>query len=55
MRTHGLRLMRQEKKWRPIVRLEVDRHHSFETILGSDGQNVNMKETFCLYVGFLIP
>lgn len=50
VRTHGLRLMRQEKSWRPIVRLEVDKHYVYETVLGCDGQNVNMKETFSLCV-----
>lgn len=46
VRAHGLRLMRPEKKWRPIIRLEVDKHHSYETVLGCDGQNVNMTEAF---------
>ena len=44
----GLRLMRPEKAWRPIVTVEVDRHHTHETTLGADGQNVNQKEVFGL-------
>jgi hypothetical protein len=44
----GLRLMRPEKVWRPIVTVEVDKHHTHETILGLDGQNINQKEVFRL-------
>ncbi|EDR06386.1 uncharacterized protein LACBIDRAFT_299945 [Laccaria bicolor S238N-H82] len=46
IRTQGLRLMRPEKSWRPIVTVEVDKHDSHETVLGVDGQNPNLKETF---------
>ncbi|KAJ3505614.1 hypothetical protein NLJ89_g7326 [Agrocybe chaxingu] len=42
----GLRLMRPEKAWRPIITLEVDKHHAHETTLGVDGQNINQKEVF---------
>ncbi|CAA7271194.1 unnamed protein product [Cyclocybe aegerita] len=42
----GLRLMRPEKAWRPIITLEVDKHHTHETTLGVDGQNINQKEVF---------
>ncbi|KXN87176.1 hypothetical protein AN958_09102 [Leucoagaricus sp. SymC.cos] len=38
--------MRPEKKWRPIIRMEVDKHYSYETVLGCDGQNVNMTQCF---------
>ena len=44
-----MRLMRPEKSWRPIVTVEVDKHQAYETVLGSDGQNPNLKETFHLY------
>ncbi|KAF8163851.1 hypothetical protein B0H34DRAFT_341343 [Crassisporium funariophilum] len=42
----GLRLMRAEKSWRPIVTVEIDDHHTHETVLGADGQNVNQKDVF---------
>ncbi|PPR06114.1 hypothetical protein CVT24_004214 [Panaeolus cyanescens] len=42
----GLRLMRPEKAWRPIVTLEVDKHHAHETVLGVDGQSINQKQSF---------
>ncbi|KAF9548083.1 hypothetical protein CPC08DRAFT_823567 [Agrocybe pediades] len=42
----GMRLMRPEKVWRPIVTVEVDAHHFHETTLGADGQNINQKEVF---------
>ncbi|KAF8880094.1 hypothetical protein CPB84DRAFT_1851933 [Gymnopilus junonius] len=42
----GLRLMRPEKAWRPIVTVEVDKHYTYETTLGVDGQCVNQKEIF---------
>lgn len=45
--------MRPEKSWRPIVTMEIDKHHTRETILGVDGQNINQKETFSLSVDFL--
>ena len=48
VRTNGLRLMRPEKSWRPIITVEVDKHHSHETTLGVDGQNPNLKEKFYL-------
>ncbi|KAF9476164.1 hypothetical protein BDN70DRAFT_995871 [Pholiota conissans] len=49
----GLRLMRPEKAWRPIVTVEVDAHGEgagsragdlYETMLGVDGQCVNQRE-----------
>jgi len=40
--------MRPEKFWRPIVTVEVDKHHTHETVLGVDGQNINQKEVFKL-------
>ncbi|KAG6836570.1 hypothetical protein H0H93_006674 [Arthromyces matolae] len=46
VRTHGMRLMRPEKSWRPIVTVEVDQHHCHETIMGVDGQNPNLRERF---------
>ncbi|KAH9484615.1 hypothetical protein JR316_0004097 [Psilocybe cubensis] len=42
----GLRLMRPEKGWRPIVTVEIDKHDVHETTLGVDGQNVNQKDVF---------
>jgi hypothetical protein len=45
-----MRLMRPEKSWRPIVAVEVDNDHVYETVLGTDGQNPNLKDTFRLYV-----
>ncbi|KDR68662.1 hypothetical protein GALMADRAFT_230988 [Galerina marginata CBS 339.88] len=45
----GLRLMRPEKAWRPIVTVEIDKHHIHETTLGVDGQCVNQKEVFRFY------
>ncbi|KAF9053434.1 hypothetical protein BJ165DRAFT_1447499 [Panaeolus papilionaceus] len=42
----GLRLMRPEKSWRPIVTVEVDKHHTHETVLGVDGQSINQKQFF---------
>ncbi|KAF9524634.1 hypothetical protein CPB83DRAFT_886178 [Crepidotus variabilis] len=42
----GLRLIRPDKSWRPIITLEVDNHHIHETTLGVDGQCVNQKECF---------
>ena len=44
--------MRPEKSWRPIVTVEVDKHDLHETVLGVDGQNPNLKETFRLWVCF---
>lgn len=44
----GLRLMRPEKSWRPIVTLEIDNFATHESILGVDGQSVNQKEAFRL-------
>ena len=49
VRTQGMRLMRPEKSWRPIVTVEVDKHQAHETVLGTDGQNPNLKETLYLY------
>jgi hypothetical protein len=43
-----MRLMRPEKSWRPIVTVEVDNHHAYEIVLGADGQNPNLKDTFHL-------
>ncbi|KAF7357744.1 hypothetical protein MVEN_00820300 [Mycena venus] len=48
VRAHGLHLMRPERSWRPIVTVEVDQTHQHETVLGSDGQNINLKECFHL-------
>ncbi|KAJ7713459.1 hypothetical protein B0H14DRAFT_2644810 [Mycena olivaceomarginata] len=46
VRAHGLHLMRPEKSWRPIVTVELDKTHLHETTLGSDGQNINLKDSF---------
>ncbi|KAJ7739083.1 hypothetical protein DFH07DRAFT_840687 [Mycena maculata] len=48
VRAHGLRFMRPEKSWRPIVIVELDNHPQHETVLGSDGQNINLKDSFHL-------
>ncbi|KAF8199834.1 hypothetical protein K438DRAFT_1905863 [Mycena galopus ATCC 62051] len=48
VRAHGLHLMRPERSWRPIVTVELDDTHRHETILGSDGQNINLKDCFPL-------
>ncbi|KAJ7267555.1 hypothetical protein B0H12DRAFT_1097630 [Mycena haematopus] len=48
VRVHGLHLMRPERSWRPIVTVELDNTHQHETILGSDGQNINLKDCFPL-------
>ncbi|KAJ2913982.1 hypothetical protein MD484_g6415, partial [Candolleomyces efflorescens] len=49
IRAHGLRLMRPEKAWRPIVTLEVDKQSRHEAVLGVDGQNPNLKQCFRFY------
>ncbi|RXW14067.1 hypothetical protein EST38_g11787 [Candolleomyces aberdarensis] len=49
IRAQGLRLMRPEKSWRPIVTLEVDKHSRHEAVLGVDGQNPNLKQYFRFY------
>ncbi|KAK2459535.1 hypothetical protein APHAL10511_008441 [Amanita phalloides] len=46
VRIQGLRLMRPEKSWRPIVTVEVDKHHTYEFCMGCDGQNPNHKDIF---------
>ncbi|KAJ7646875.1 hypothetical protein FB45DRAFT_891708 [Roridomyces roridus] len=48
VRAHGLHLMRPEKSWRPIVTVEIDQTQQHETVLGSDGQNINLKASFLL-------
>lgn len=48
IRAQGLRLMRPEKAWRPIVTVEVDRMTAYEMVLGVDGQNPNLKQGFRL-------
>ena len=45
--------MRPEKVWRPIITVEIDKHHTHEIMLGVDGQSVNRKDCFRLYVPFL--
>ncbi|KAF8651164.1 hypothetical protein AX16_004842 [Volvariella volvacea WC 439] len=49
VRANGLRLMRPEKSWRPIITLDIDKLPSHETILGTDGQNPNLKEVIQLH------
>ncbi|KAF6750562.1 hypothetical protein DFP72DRAFT_910541 [Ephemerocybe angulata] len=49
VRAQGLRLMRPEKSWRPIVTVEVDKQSRHETVLGVDGQNPNLKALFRFY------
>ncbi|KAJ6521969.1 hypothetical protein DFH09DRAFT_1192127 [Mycena vulgaris] len=48
VRAHGLHLMRRERSWRPIVTVELDNTQQHETVLGSDGQNINLKDSFNL-------
>ncbi|KAJ7497701.1 hypothetical protein FB451DRAFT_1212450 [Mycena latifolia] len=48
VRAHGLHLMRRERSWRPIVTVELDKTQQHETTLGSDGQNINLKDSFQL-------
>jgi hypothetical protein len=50
IRLEGMRFMRPERSWRPIVTVEIDEHNIHETTLGVDGQNVNQKEAFNLCV-----
>lgn len=46
LRLNGLKFLRPEKSWRPIVTCLVDHHPEQETVLGCDGQNVNLKNPF---------
>ncbi|KAJ7141374.1 hypothetical protein C8R44DRAFT_763285 [Mycena epipterygia] len=48
VRAYGLHLMRPEKSWRPIVTVELDNTQRHETVLGSDGQNINLRDSFHL-------
>ncbi|KAJ7091873.1 hypothetical protein B0H15DRAFT_883232 [Mycena belliarum] len=48
VRAHGLHLMRRERSWRPIVTVELDKLQLHETVLGCDGQNINLKDSFPL-------
>jgi hypothetical protein len=50
VRMLGMHLVRHERSWRPIVTVDVDNHNTYETILGSDGQNPNTKETIHMFV-----
>ena len=48
VRTRGLTFVRPEKSWRPIVNISIvggshDHGPSHEVLLGSDGQNPNLK------------
>ncbi|KAJ7693397.1 hypothetical protein B0H17DRAFT_932950, partial [Mycena rosella] len=52
VRAHGLHLMRRERSWRPIVTVELDKTQQHETILGCDGQNINLKDSFHLRASF---
>ncbi|KAI0801529.1 hypothetical protein C8Q74DRAFT_499009 [Fomes fomentarius] len=50
VRTRGLTFVRPEKSWRPIVTISVldgnrDQSMSHEVVLGSDGQNPNLKKS----------
>ncbi|KAK7461386.1 hypothetical protein VKT23_008564 [Stygiomarasmius scandens] len=55
LRAHGLQHIHKDKSWRPIVCFSVDcsagsENHcpTYETVLGTDGQNPNQKEAFQL-------
>ncbi|KNZ71289.1 hypothetical protein J132_00070, partial [Termitomyces sp. J132] len=48
MRMEGMRLMRYEKAWRPIVTVKVGKH-SHEIVMGVDGQNPNLRQPFKLH------
>ena len=56
VRGEGFKGLRPEKKWKPIVTLDVDQlsggHR--ETVLGCDGQNPNLKELLRMWVFQLI-
>lgn len=56
IRLEGMRLMRPERSWRPIVTFKIDQHIEHETILGVDGQNINQKEVFslCVSISYLL-
>jgi hypothetical protein len=47
IRSQGLGPLRPEKAWRPIVTVTFDHQHH-EIVLGSDGQNPNLKRSFYL-------
>ncbi|PFH45778.1 hypothetical protein AMATHDRAFT_71094 [Amanita thiersii Skay4041] len=49
IRVQGLRLLRPEKSWRPIITVEIDNHHAYEFCMGCDGQNPNLKDTFTFH------
>ncbi|KAJ7160894.1 hypothetical protein C8R46DRAFT_1105875 [Mycena filopes] len=49
VRAHGLHLMRPEKAWRPIVTVDLDKSTLHETVLGSDGQAINVRQSFRLH------
>jgi len=46
VRLRGVDSLRPEKSWRPIITVVVGHHAERQTVLGCDGQNVNMKECF---------
>ncbi|KAH9914722.1 hypothetical protein B0H21DRAFT_828294 [Amylocystis lapponica] len=49
VRTQGLMFIRPEKSWRPIVSVVLtDTQQTYETILGCDGQNPNLKSPIVL-------
>ncbi|KIM77105.1 hypothetical protein PILCRDRAFT_77105, partial [Piloderma croceum F 1598] len=47
IRSQGLAPLRPEKGWRPIITVTFDHQHH-EVVLGSDGQNPNLKRPFYL-------
>lgn len=49
MRANGLKQMRPEAVWQPIVSVEIDDHDCHEVKLGHDGQNPNLKSAFYLH------
>ncbi|THH10528.1 hypothetical protein EW146_g8347 [Bondarzewia mesenterica] len=45
---HNVRYLGPGKSWRPIITLEIDEHPSHEVVLGTDGQNPNLKQPVLL-------
>ncbi|KDQ62993.1 hypothetical protein JAAARDRAFT_362720 [Jaapia argillacea MUCL 33604] len=50
VKAQGIRHLRPEKSWRPIVELVVDQQQYHEIILGCDGQNPNLRAP-CVFRG----
>ncbi|KAG6915177.1 hypothetical protein DXG01_012861, partial [Tephrocybe rancida] len=44
VRTQGMRFMRPERSWRPIIIVAIDKYQSHEIVMGVDGQNPDLKQ-----------